>query len=106
MLEGLKPADGEDEDEANGGGGGLGEESTESNGGGADKNIMNGEAASLAHLDRLPAFSPRKNQALRNTFGFIAPGGITLSRFPSPLFLPLSPRGVGLGPTQIAPDGV
>jgi len=38
-----------------------------------DKNVNAAVPASLT--DRLPTFSPRKNQAFRNTFGFIAPGG-------------------------------
>ncbi|ELR17540.1 uncharacterized protein ACA1_063040 [Acanthamoeba castellanii str. Neff] len=44
-----------------------------------DKNVNGAPTAGPATpslTDRLPTFSPRKNQAFRNTFGFIAPGDI------------------------------
>jgi hypothetical protein len=71
MLEGLKVG----EEDGYGG-----EDSLPDNGlpaaqnGGADRK-ENVNSAALPSTERLPTFHPRKNQALRNTFGFIAPGG-------------------------------
>ena len=48
-----------------------------------DKNMNGSPTAPASLTDRLPTFSPRKNQAFRNTFGFIAPGGSVPTLRPS-----------------------
>jgi hypothetical protein len=73
VLEGLKIGDDEGE-------GGADDNAV-------DKNMTGSPTVpSVSLTDRLPTFSPRKNQAFRNTFGFIAPGG-SVPTLPRPLSL-------------------
>jgi hypothetical protein len=70
VLEGLKIGDEEGEE--------GGADDNNERAAAVDKNVNGAPTAGPAApslTDRLPTFSPRKNQAFRNTFGFIAPGG-------------------------------
>ncbi len=78
VLEGLKIGDDEGEGEG-------------ADDNAVDKNMTGSPAVPASLTDRLPTFSPRKNQAFRNTFGFIAPGG-SVPTLPRPLSLSSYPR--------------